>query len=70
MDEQIDRWGVINILNDAIFIISTTAYDMTDEQLARMEAKAREMLAMARLVAEEAEEAWEREVDRYYEEAE
>ena len=70
MDEQIDRWGVINLLNDAIFIISTTAYDMTDEQLARMEAKAREMLAMARLVAEEAEEAWEREVDRYYEEAE
>ena len=70
MDEQIDRWGVINILNDAIFIISTTAYDVTDEQLARMEAKAREMLAMARLVAEEAEEAWEREVDRYYEEAE
>lgn len=70
MDEQIDRWGVINILNDAIFCISTTDYDVTDEQLARMEAKAREMLAMARLVAEEAEEAWEREVDRYYEEAE
>ena len=70
MDEQIDRWGVINILNDAIFCISTTAYDMTAEQLARMEAKAREMLHLARLVAEEAEEAWEREVDRYYEEAE
>lgn len=70
MDEQIDRWGVINILNDAIFCISTTAYDVTDEQLARMEAKAREMLHLARLVAEEAEEAWEREVDRYYEEAE
>ena len=70
MDEQIDRWGVINILNDAIFCISTTAYDVTGEQLARMEAKAREMLSLARLVGEEAEEAWEREVDRYYEEAE